>query len=318
MPKPKLFIGSSKEAVPVARKVQRELADSFDVTPWYRSFELSKTNVENLDRLSAKFDGGIFVFGYEDREKFRGKSLRVTRDNIVFEFGLFMGRLGRSRSVVLTDKSIPKSKLPADLLGMHVASFDGSGSDRDSSLAAACTDIREHFERTFEVASRERSDLTPLRAQLELTTRAACLPSLPMRTDIRVFLFRVEGEELVCRQSWSDSETREDVGVLTFHPKRHKDVSVVKAWRTRKPQADTLRPAPQKKLAKDTGVDPQLRFILAAPVFVDRKVWGVVDFDTSSAMGTKVLSSKAAQTVAVYLAREIGKAVATRTVSSAG
>jgi predicted nucleotide-binding protein len=43
-----------------------------------------------------------------------------TRDNVLFEFGLFMGRLGRDRVFVVYDDSIELKK-PSDLAGVMLA-----------------------------------------------------------------------------------------------------------------------------------------------------------------------------------------------------
>lgn len=311
MHKPKLFIGSSREALSIARDVQRELTDSFNVHRWDQDiFELSRTTIETLDKACSGFDGAILVFAHEDAVKLRGKIQYSTRDNVVLELGLFMGRLGRSRCVVLMDSGIPKGRLPTDLLGVDVASFIGSGEERTSSIGAACTRIRDHFSRECQPRPLDKERLTLLRDGLELATRAACLPSEPTEIDIRVFLFRATMEELICLEAWSHSPTREDIGILAFNAKEHRDLSVVRAWRTKEPQADAIPKAAQVKLAKVAGVDPDLRFVLAAPIVVERTVWGVVDFDTSTSKGVRVLSAKAARTVAVQLARQIGKVVA--------
>jgi len=196
--------------------------------------------------------------------RFRGKLQRFTRDNVVLELGLFMGRLGRSRCVILADSAIPKARLPSDLLSMDVAFFDGSGPERTSSLGAACTRIREHFLRECQHRPLDKERLALLRDGLELATRAACLPSQPTEMDIRAFLFQAATEELVCLEAWSHNPTREDIGLLAFHAKNHRDLSIVKAGRAREPQADEIPRAAQIKLAKDSGVDPDLRFVLAA------------------------------------------------------
>jgi hypothetical protein len=50
------------------------------------------------------------------------------RDNVVFELGLFMGRLGRERTFIVRPESGPL-KIPSDLAGMSVASYDWPRSD---------------------------------------------------------------------------------------------------------------------------------------------------------------------------------------------
>jgi predicted nucleotide-binding protein len=56
-----------------------------------------------LDALDdAKF--GLFVFALDDLTAIRGQEMRTARDNVIFELGLFVGRLGREHSFVLMPK----------------------------------------------------------------------------------------------------------------------------------------------------------------------------------------------------------------------
>ena len=61
-------------------------------------FELNKGYLENLlDRLNL-YEYGIMVATRDDATKSRGETKMAPRDNVVFELGLFMGRLGRDRT----------------------------------------------------------------------------------------------------------------------------------------------------------------------------------------------------------------------------
>jgi hypothetical protein len=66
------------------------------------------------------------------------------RDNIVFELGLFMGRLGRERTFIVRPGSGPL-KIPSDLAGISVAAFDWPRSDGNyrAALGPACDLMRE-------------------------------------------------------------------------------------------------------------------------------------------------------------------------------
>ncbi len=48
-------------------------------------------------------------------------TIYTPRDNVIFEFGLFLGRLGPSRAFVIQEKEV---KLPTDLLGITVPQFE--------------------------------------------------------------------------------------------------------------------------------------------------------------------------------------------------
>ena len=66
------------------------------------------------------------------------------RDNIVFELGLFMGRLGRERTFIVRPESGPL-KIPSDLSGISTATFDWPRSDLNyrAALGPACDLMRE-------------------------------------------------------------------------------------------------------------------------------------------------------------------------------
>src|SRR4029453_17942183 len=67
----------------------------------------------------------------------------TARDNVVFELGLFTGRLGRDRAFILMPKN-SDFHLPTDLLGVSTATFQPpSRPDRlEAALGPACHDIR--------------------------------------------------------------------------------------------------------------------------------------------------------------------------------
>src|SRR4051812_34741330 len=100
--KPRLFIGSSVEGLPIAHAIQENLDHEAEVTVWPQGvFKLSVTAVDSLLRVLEPADFGIFVFSPDDIIFLRGQDQRVVRDNVVFELGLFIGKLGRQRSFVV-------------------------------------------------------------------------------------------------------------------------------------------------------------------------------------------------------------------------
>ena len=133
--KPSIFIGSSSEALQVARAFRTQLADVADVTIWNEGiFEIGAGYLESLANAVCQFDFALLIFSADDLIISRSVESAATRDNVMFELGLFMGRLGRDRTLVAFDRS-SNPKVPSDLAGITFAAFE---SDRaDGNLVAA-------------------------------------------------------------------------------------------------------------------------------------------------------------------------------------
>lgn len=119
---PRIFIGSSSEGLKIAEYIKSILMRDFEVCLW--TDEIFKYNDSFLDTLlkaSSLFDFGIMVATKDDYNTSRNVSFETPRDNIIFEFGLFLGRLGPSRTFVVQEKG---AKLPSDLLGISVPQFE--------------------------------------------------------------------------------------------------------------------------------------------------------------------------------------------------
>src|SRR5262249_28834679 len=144
--KPSLFVGSSSESLDIAYAAQRNLEDVAEVVVWTQGiFELTKSYLESLLEALEDTEFGLFVFGNDDVIRFRGTEMLTARDNVVLEFGLFIGRLGRDRTFILMPKSSTDFHLPTDLLGVSTATFyPPSRPERlQAALGPACHDIRQ-------------------------------------------------------------------------------------------------------------------------------------------------------------------------------
>lgn len=144
MAKPRVFIGSSVEGLNVAYAVQQNLLHDAEVTVWDQGvFELSKTTIESLSKALQESDFAIFVFSPDDLVRIRSTSTSVIRDNVLFEFGLFVGKLGRDRVYFLTPMT-GELHLPSDLLGVTPGKYEENRSDGSMQAAtgAACNQIR--------------------------------------------------------------------------------------------------------------------------------------------------------------------------------
>ncbi|MBN1612030.1 MAG: nucleotide-binding protein [Polyangiaceae bacterium] len=120
-----VFIGSSREGLETARLLEASLADLAQVHVWTERFPLGDTTIDVLSRELAGHTHAVLVATGDDRTRLRDKWFTTARDNVVFEFGLFMGRLGRGRAFMLADHAL---KLPSDLSGLTIATFENGGS----------------------------------------------------------------------------------------------------------------------------------------------------------------------------------------------
>lgn len=142
--KPRIFIGSSVEGLNVAYAIQQNLTHDAEATVWDQGvFELSQTSLESLTEVLGKVDFGVFVFSPDDITHMRGQSVPSVRDNVLFEFGLFVGKLSRKRVFFI----IPEGedvKMPTDMLGITPGKYDPNRQDKSYQAAtgAACNQIR--------------------------------------------------------------------------------------------------------------------------------------------------------------------------------
>lgn len=121
--KPSVFIGSATESHVVAKKIQSLFDPAvFEVDTWKMDIFGQKdadgdalTNAEQLKNFTDIYDYAIFVFTPDDElisqtrtELESGEPLKAyaTRHNVVFEFGLFLGRLGAEKSFILYDDDV--------------------------------------------------------------------------------------------------------------------------------------------------------------------------------------------------------------------
>jgi Predicted nucleotide-binding protein containing TIR-like domain len=120
--KPFLFIGSSKEGLPVAEFVKKNLSDVAECYIWNDDvFKFNKGFLDTLVKASGFFDFGILIATKDDVTTSRANTFETARDNVIFEFGLFLGRLGPNRTFLLQEEGV---KLPSDLLGVTMPRFD--------------------------------------------------------------------------------------------------------------------------------------------------------------------------------------------------
>ena len=141
-----MFIGSARESLDVAYAMQDELDRAMEPTVWTQGiFEPSKTAMESLTEQVKNFDAAVFVFTPDDTTILRGEPKRVTRDNVVFELGLFVGALGRKNTFILIPRGTKDLHLPSDLAGVTTLDYEHHREDGNlqAAVAPACNKIKK-------------------------------------------------------------------------------------------------------------------------------------------------------------------------------
>lgn len=146
--KPRVFIGSSKECLHVAEAIQANIEHDSDSTIWTQGiFQLSQSNMENLEASLSRFDFAVFVFGPDDILHSRERKYSTVRDNVLFEMGLFIGRLGRNKVYYVIPRSIEYFKIPSDLVGYEPGTYADDRSDNNWQAAVGpfCSTIKSEL-----------------------------------------------------------------------------------------------------------------------------------------------------------------------------
>ena len=155
--KPKLFIGSSSEGLDVAQVAFELISRKIDCVLWdHDVFQLSESTLGSLIRATKEFNFALFILGPDDITESRGVVSASPRDNLLFELGLFMGALGRRRSLVLASDNTDL-KLPSDIAGISFPSYsyDNFLSNPKSALTIGCNQIERHIFKEIQSSKKE-------------------------------------------------------------------------------------------------------------------------------------------------------------------
>ena len=128
----------------MARAVEVNLKDDAEITVWCSGvFGLSHGTLQSLVAALDRFDFAVLVLTPDDMVASRDVTSQAPRDNVLFELGLFMGRLGPTRTfAVCSDAAM---KLPSDLAGVTVAHYESRriATEPKAAVSPACFDIRQ-------------------------------------------------------------------------------------------------------------------------------------------------------------------------------
>ncbi|WP_299006087.1 TIR domain-containing protein [uncultured Caulobacter sp.] len=144
--KPRVFIISSVEALKVARAVQSAFEyDDFNVIVWTDGvFKVANYTLQSLEDEIDKSDFAVAIAHPDDTVRSRKSLWPKPRDNVIFELGLFMGRLGRARAILMEPRE-EKVQLPSDLAGVTTIPYRFDPQAPAASMGPACNRLREHI-----------------------------------------------------------------------------------------------------------------------------------------------------------------------------
>jgi hypothetical protein len=145
-----MFIICSSEGLETARAVQDNLASALSsairIDIWDQAEKRqNEFLLASLLNSASFYDYGLAILTPDDVQLGRTKGQSTTevgikrapRDNVIFEAGLFLGRLGPSRSFVMLHR---KAKLPSDLAGAIHTEFDAEDLTNSEQLREGTSD----------------------------------------------------------------------------------------------------------------------------------------------------------------------------------
>lgn len=141
--KRKIFIGSSKEGLDVARKIKAALKFDAHVDTWADGLfdRPSQAYIEVLENILDNYEYGIFVFTPDDKIFTRGRISQIPRDNVIFEYGMFLGRHSRRKAFFIIPRGVD-IKIMTDVLGITSLDYDSTNINLQSAVSDACDQIR--------------------------------------------------------------------------------------------------------------------------------------------------------------------------------
>lgn len=143
--RPLLFLGCSAESLVIAQEIQLGLKhDNIEAVPWTDGiFGPSSITIDSLMNTVNEADFAAFVFSPDDEIISRDTKYNAPRDNVIFELGLFMGRLDRNRTFIVKEQNTDV-KVPTDLLGITPLTYIyRKGGNLSAAISTVCTELRK-------------------------------------------------------------------------------------------------------------------------------------------------------------------------------
>jgi len=122
--KPLIFIGSSSESEDLAIALQESLSADLLPIVWPQvGLTLSNQLLDELESKIKEVDFAAFILSPDDKLETRGEETAITRDNVLIEYGVARGILGRDHAFIVRP-SKDTLHIPTDLGGITGAIYE--------------------------------------------------------------------------------------------------------------------------------------------------------------------------------------------------
>lgn len=130
----------------MAEFAQRDLVYCSEPEVWSNDkFPSRQTPIESLFKILEQFQFALFVAVPEDVTTKGSTEYHTVRDNVLFEMGLFLGRLGRDRVFCIAPNDVDGAKLhlPSDLTGIQPNHYDANAQNLQTAVSPALLEMKE-------------------------------------------------------------------------------------------------------------------------------------------------------------------------------
>lgn len=144
--KQRIFLASSSEAEDLAKALALLLSQGGWALPIPWFFSTGDPGIPILQSIvknTQDVQFAVVLYTGDDTTKSRGVESASPRDNIVFELGFFIAKLGAERVVLVSPKEVPK--IPSDYTGYGVLTFDPSEGEPKEFMIPIAIEIETRF-----------------------------------------------------------------------------------------------------------------------------------------------------------------------------
>ena len=143
--KARLIIVSSVENRSIANAVQDDVRGHAEIESLTLDFlRLSSSSISSLTLVLEGIDIGVIILGPDDLASLRHEEFQVARDRVMYQVGLFAGKLGRDRCFVLAPGSADDDNRSINIPGLNICYIDPNKlkSDMKAAIGSVGNEIR--------------------------------------------------------------------------------------------------------------------------------------------------------------------------------